>query len=52
MAQNTTRGQCYKTFYGCKLRKPTLEWSTLPANIRLDWKGLAGTNALAYYENS
>jgi hypothetical protein len=22
----------------------------LPANIRLGWKGLPGTNALAYYE--
>jgi hypothetical protein len=25
---------------------------TLPANIRLGWKGLPGTNTLAYYENS
>ncbi len=24
----------------------------LPANIRLGWKGLPGTNALAYYEKS
>ncbi len=24
----------------------------LPANIRLVWKSLPGTNALAYYENS
>ncbi len=24
----------------------------LPANIRLGWKGLVGTNTLAYYENS
>jgi hypothetical protein len=24
----------------------------LPANIRLDWKGLPQTNTLAYYENS
>jgi hypothetical protein len=24
----------------------------LPANIRLCWKGLPGTNALAYYEKS
>ncbi len=24
----------------------------LPANNRLGWKGLPGTNALAYYENS
>ncbi len=24
---------------------------TLPANIRQDWKGLAGTNTLAYYKN-
>jgi hypothetical protein len=24
----------------------------LPANIRLSWKGLAGTIALAYYEKS
>jgi hypothetical protein len=23
----------------------------LPANIRLGWKGLPGTNTLAYYEN-
>jgi hypothetical protein len=23
----------------------------LPANIRLGWKSLPGTNALAYYEN-
>jgi hypothetical protein len=23
----------------------------LPTNIRLDWKGLLGTNTLAYYEN-
>jgi hypothetical protein len=22
-----------------------------PTNIRLDWKGLPGTNTLAYYEN-
>jgi hypothetical protein len=26
--------------------------SALPANIRLGWKGLPGTNALAYYEKS
>ncbi len=24
----------------------------LPTNIRLDWRGLAGTNTLAYYEKS
>jgi hypothetical protein len=24
----------------------------LTTNIRLDWKGLPGTNALAYYEKS
>jgi len=24
---------------------------TLPANIRLGWKGLPGTNTLAYNEN-
>jgi hypothetical protein len=24
----------------------------LPVNIRLGWKGLSGTNALAYYEKS
>jgi len=24
----------------------------LPTSIRLDWKGLPGTNTLAYYENS
>ncbi len=24
----------------------------LPTNIRLDWKGLPGTNTLAHYENS
>jgi hypothetical protein len=24
----------------------------LPANIRLGWKGLPGTNALAYYEKA
>jgi hypothetical protein len=23
----------------------------LPSNIRLDWKGLPGTNTLAYYEH-
>jgi hypothetical protein len=23
----------------------------LPANIRLGWKGLSGTNTLAYYQN-
>jgi hypothetical protein len=23
-----------------------------PINIRLGWKGLAGTNSLAYYENA
>jgi hypothetical protein len=23
----------------------------LPSNIRLSWKGLPGTNTLAYYEN-
>jgi hypothetical protein len=26
--------------------------SALPANIRLGWKGLPGTNALAYYEKA
>jgi hypothetical protein len=26
--------------------------SALPTNIRLDWKGQPGTNALAYYEKS
>jgi hypothetical protein len=25
---------------------------TLPTNIRLGWKDLTGTNALAYYKNS
>jgi hypothetical protein len=35
----------------------TLEWSprkvpALQTNIRLDWKGLPGTNALAYHEKS
>jgi len=25
--------------------------SALPTNIRLGWKGLPGTNTLAYYEN-
>ncbi len=35
----------------------TLEWSlrkvpALQTNIRLGWKGLPGTNALAYYEKS
>jgi len=24
----------------------------LPTNIRLGWKGLPGTNTLAYYQNS
>jgi hypothetical protein len=47
-------GQCYKTFYD-----PTLELEFLlgqaqasPSNIRLGWKGLPGTNALAYYEKA
>ncbi len=38
---------------------PTLQWcavlvysQALPADIRLGWKGLPGTNALAYYEHS
>ena len=31
---------------GTKLGAPKL-----PTNIRLSWKGLPGTNALAYYEN-
>jgi hypothetical protein len=29
-----------------------LKRATLPANIRLGWKGLPGTNAQAYYEKS
>jgi hypothetical protein len=33
---------------GASLRKAL----ALFANIRLDWKGLPGTNALAYYEKS
>jgi hypothetical protein len=44
-------------------REPTLEWSTLkvihfgrllalPSNIRLGWKGLPGTNTVAYSEKS
>jgi hypothetical protein len=31
---------------------PSLGWATaLPANIRLNWKGLPRTNTSAYYEN-
>jgi hypothetical protein len=26
--------------------------AALPTNIRLSWKGLPGTNTVAYYENS
>ncbi len=34
------------------LKGALLIWSpALPANIRLGWKGLSGTNTLAYYEN-
>ena len=38
-------------------QKSTLEWSkrkapSLPANIRLGWKGWAGTNAPTYYKIS
>jgi hypothetical protein len=57
--------QCYKTFYCRKLRpEPTIykmDLSGAPlkarllaslTNIRLGWKGLLGTNALAYYEKS
>ncbi len=29
-----------------------LQSEVLPANIRLGWKGLAGTKTIAYYENS
>ncbi len=28
------------------------EVPTLPLNIRLGWKGISGTNTLAYYEHS
>ncbi len=49
-------GQCYKTFYGRKLHLSgaPLQGRLMvsPTNIRLDWKGLPGTNALAYYEKS
>jgi hypothetical protein len=31
--------------------EPTLVWSTLPTNIGLGWKGLPGTNALAFFKN-
>jgi hypothetical protein len=35
------------------LKVDSLGWApAFPANIRLGWKGLSGTNALAYYENS
>jgi hypothetical protein len=53
-----TRGQCYKTFYSRNVQfftflvlhsvvgsRPYLQ------NTSLGWKGLPGTNALAYYEN-
>ncbi len=26
-------------------------FTALPTNIRLGWKGLAGTNSVAYYKN-
>ncbi len=57
-----TSGLYYKTFYGRNLWIFVTSWSfcpwqafkllALPTNIRLDWKGLPGTNILAYYENS
>jgi hypothetical protein len=52
-----TWGQCYKTFlsviYGFFVKSvcPWQAFPALPTNIRLDWKGLPGTNTLAYYEN-
>jgi predicted small integral membrane protein len=34
------------------LKGPSLRLAlALSANIRLGWKGLSGTNTLAYYEN-
>jgi hypothetical protein len=34
------------------LKSASLGWTpAFPANIRLGWKGLPGTNALAYYES-
>jgi hypothetical protein len=34
------------------LKDASLQYApTLPANIGLGWKGLPGTNSLAYYEN-
>jgi hypothetical protein len=42
-------GKCYKTFYGRKLRLFLISKSVCPW---LGWKGLPGTNALAYYEKS
>ncbi len=31
--------------------QPRLDWSQEPTNIRLDWKGLKGTNTLVYNEH-
>jgi len=57
-------GRSYRTFYDRKLRilrvtpedylgvKHLKDASALLANIRLDWKGLPGTNDPAYFENS
>ncbi len=36
---------------GAYPRVEHLKACSLPANIRLGWKGLPGTNTLAYYEN-
>jgi hypothetical protein len=45
-------GQCYTTFYGRKLRLffQVVHSRLLvsPTNIRIGWKGLPGTNDLAY----
>ncbi len=46
------QGQCYKYFYEFLSGATLGQAPTLPSNIRLDWKGLPGTNALAYFENS
>ncbi len=44
---NDCTGQYYKTFYSLQVLHSRVGFWT---SIRLDWKGLLRTNALAYYE--
>ncbi len=46
-----TRSLYYKTFYGHNLWISVISQS-LPANIRLSWKGMPRTNTLVYCRNS